>query len=115
MTNFLRLTNQEILMRARADLRLGVPIVLAGNEIDAIIAPIDVLNQVRLDQLKLIDESSFILITARRAQTLKCPLYEGNFVRIEIEKTSKISSLKAIADPSLDLQSPLKGPFNIIR
>ena len=115
MTNSLRLTDQEILMRARADLRLGVPIVLAGNEIDAVIAPIDVLNQVRLDQLKLIDESSFILITARRAQTLKCPLYEGNFVRIEIEKTSKISSLKAIADPSLDLKSPLKGPFNIIR
>ena len=115
MTNILGLTNQEILMRARADLRLGVPIVLAGNEIDAVIAPIDVLSQSRLDQLKLIDESSFILITARRAQTLKCPVYEGNFVRIETEKTPKISSLKAIADPSLDLRTPLKGPFNIIR
>ena len=115
MTNSLRLTDQEILMRARADLRLGVPIVLAGNEIDAVIAPIDVLNQVRLDQLKLIDANSFILITARRAQTLKCTVYEGNFVRTETEKTPKISYLKAIADPSLDLKNPLKGPFNIIR
>ena len=41
--------NQEILMRARADLRLGVPIVLAGKENEVIIAPIEVLSQTRLD------------------------------------------------------------------
>ena len=68
--------NQEILLRARADLRLGVPIVLAGKENDAIIAPIEILNQTRLDQLKLIDKNSFILLTARRARTLKCPIYD---------------------------------------
>ena len=49
--------NQEILLRARADLRLGIPIVLAGKESDAIIAPIEVLSQTRLDQLKLIDKN----------------------------------------------------------
>ena len=49
--------NQEILLRARADLRLGIPIVLAGKENDAIIAPIEVLSQTRLDQLKLIDKT----------------------------------------------------------
>ena len=48
--------NQEILMRARADLRLGVPIVLAGKENSAIIAPIEVLNESRLSQLKAIDK-----------------------------------------------------------
>ena len=62
--------NQEILLRARADLRLGIPIVLAGKENDAIIAPIEVLSQTRLDQLKLIDKNSFILLTAR-----SCLLY----------------------------------------
>ena len=90
-------------MRARADLRLGVPIVLAGSEIDVVVAAIDVLRQSRLDQLKSIDENSFILITARRAQTLKCPVYDGNFARLETEQAPKVSSLKAIADPSLDL------------
>ena len=105
MTNILGLTNQEVLMRARADLRLGVPIVLAGNqEIDAVVAPIDVLRQSRLDQLKSIDENSFILITARRAETLKCPVYDGNFARLETGQAPKVSSLKAIADPSLDLK-----------
>ena len=93
-------------MRARADLRLGIPIVLANKENDAVVAPLDVLSQTRLDQLKSIDENSFILITARRAQTLKCPVYEGNFARIEIGQSPKISSLKAIADPSLDLKEP---------
>ena len=107
--------NQEILMRARADLRLGVPIVLAGKENEVIIAPIEVLSQTRLDQLKLVDENSIILITARRAQTLKCPIYDGNFVRIELDQVHEIYSIKAIADPSLDLKNPLKGPFKIIR
>jgi len=107
--------NQEVLMRARADLRLGIPIVLAGKEYDAIISPIEVLNQGRLDELKLIDKNSAILITARRAQTLKCSIYDGNFARIKLAQVSKVNVLKAIADPSLDLRSPLKGPFNIIR
>ena len=107
--------NQEILMRARADLRLGVPIVLAGKENEVIIAPIEVLSQTRLDQLKLVDENSIILITARRAQTLKCPIYDGNFVRIKLDQVHEIYSIKAIADPSLDLKNPLKGPFKIIR
>jgi len=108
-------TNQEILMRARADLRLGVPIVLASKKIEAIITPIEALSQDRLDQLKLHYENSFILITLRRAQILKCPVYEGNFARIELAQAPEITSLKAIADPSLDLRSPLKGPFKIIR
>ena len=107
--------NQEILMRARTDLRLGVPIVLAGKENDAIIAPIEVLSKKRLEQLKLIDKESLILITARRAQTLKCPIYDGNFVRIGLGQVPEITSLKAIADPSLDLRNPLKGPFDVIR
>ena len=104
--------NQEILMRARADLRLGIPIVLAGKENDAII---EVLSQVRLDKLKSIDKNSSILITAKRAQTLKCPVYDGNFARLKLSQVSEITSIKAIADPSLDLKNPLKGPFKIIR
>ena len=108
-------TDQENIMRARADLRLGIPILLVGNENNAIIAPLEVLSQTRLDQLKSISKNSFILITAKRAQTLKCPIYDGNFVRLELGLTPKIASLKAIADPSLDLKNPLKGPFKIIR
>ena len=107
--------NQEVLLRARADLRLGIPIVLAGKEHDAIVSPIEVLSQGRLDELKLIDKNSAILITARRAQTLKCSIYDGNFAKIKLAQVSKVNILKAIADPSLDLRSPLKGPFNIIR
>ena len=115
LTNILGITNQEILMRARADLRLGIPIVLTDKGNEAVIAPIDVLSQARLDQLKSIDENSFILITARRAQTLKCPVYDGNFARIQIGNAPNIAFLKAISDPSLDLRNPLKGPFEIIR
>ena len=115
MTEILGLTNQETLMRARADLRLGVPIVLSGKGIDAVVAPIDVLSQTRLDQLKSINKKSFILITARRAQTLNCPIYEGSFARIKLGQTPEISYLKAISDPSLDLKNPLKGPFTILR
>ena len=51
-------TNQEILMRARADLRLGVPVILGSEQNEVIIAPIEVLNQSRLEQLKLVDKNS---------------------------------------------------------
>ena len=102
-------------MRARTDLRLGIPIVLAGKKIDAVVTPVEVLNQKQLDKLRQIDKSSFILITARRAQTLKCPIYDGNFVKIELGEKSTPHSVKAIADPMLDLENPLKGPFKIIR
>ena len=115
MTSILGPTDQEILMRARADLRLGIPIVFTNQENDAVVAPLDVLSQTRLDHLKSINDNPFILITARRAQTLKCPVYEGNFARIKVGQSTNISSLKAIADPSLDLKNPLKGPFDILR
>ena len=87
-------------MRARSDLRLGIPIVLAGKKIDAVVTPIEVLNQARLNELRLIDTNSFVLITSRRAQTLKCPIYDGNFVRIELGEKSTPNSVKAIADPN---------------
>ena len=108
LTNILGLTNQEILMRARADLRLGVPIVLAGSGIDVVVAAIDVLRQSRLNQLKSIDENSFILITARRAETLKCPIYDGNFARLKIEQAPKVSSLKAVSYTHLTLPTILR-------
>ena len=107
--------NQEILMRARADLRLGIPIILESKENACDHSTNRSLERDRLDQLKVIDKNSFILITTRRAQTLKCPIYDENFVRIALGQFLKIASLKAIADPFLDLRNPLKGPFNIIR
>ena len=102
-------------MRARADLRLGIPIVLAGKENDVILGPIENLNQTRLEQFKLLDKNAFVLITARRAKTLKCPVYEGNFTRIKLNKETSSANLQAISDPSLDLKNPFKGPFKIIR
>ena len=38
-----------------------------------------------------------------------------NFVRISLDQVPKIISVKAISDPSLDLRSPLKGPFDVLR
>ena len=97
--NTLGPTNQEILLRARADLRLGVPIILGSKENDVILTPIEVLSQSRLDQLNLVDKNSMILITARRAQTLKCPIYDGNFVRIELNQVLEmVRPLKLFLD-----------------
>jgi len=106
--------NQEILMRARADLRLGVPIVLAGQENDAIIAPIEVLSKKRLAQLKLIDKESLILITARRAQTLKCPIYEGNFVRIGLDQVPRDNPLRLENEALLLLKSAQLLPAAVV-
>ena len=51
LKSIFKFTNQEILMRARTDLRLGIPIVLAGKKIDAVVTPVEVLNQKQLNNL----------------------------------------------------------------
>ena len=86
LKSIFKFTNQEILMRARADLRLGIPIVLAEKNINVVVTPIEDLNQTRLNELRQIDTNSFILITARRAQTLKCPIYKAKYWKYRIRR-----------------------------
>ena len=100
----------EILARARNDLRVGVPIVIENT----IIASAENIDQNKLKKLQEINSLS-IAITGWRAKTLKLAPYDQDLVRIDVPQNINAKWVKAIADPSMDLVTPMKGPLKAIR
>jgi len=100
----------EILARARADVRMGVPIVLLGDSGGLAIAA-ETVDAARLAEFKKL-EACAIAITVRRAQTLKARAYDGDIARINLPKDATLAWINAIADPAGDLRHPMKGPFS---
>ncbi|PRX37360.1 GTP cyclohydrolase II [Meinhardsimonia xiamenensis] len=103
-------TQTELLARARADLRMGVPVVLAGGAGGAVIAAAETLAQERLEDLRALGRPELAL-TARRAATLKARAYDGDLARIVIPEEAGAAWIAAAADPADDLAHPLMGPF----
>lgn len=100
--------------RARADMRMGVPIVMAEKDRGLLVIPCETLTTDRLAAFRQI-EQPILSISARRADTLKARIYDGDIARIQVPDDSDISWIKAIADPVLDLHSPMKGPLRSLR
>ncbi len=100
----------EQISRARADLRMGVPVVLEMGEI-ALLIPAETLSNERLQHLRQMAEEMLLVLSTKRAGTLKLAAYDGDVARIYVPQDTTIEWLKAMADPSSDLKIPLKGPF----
>ncbi|MDT8344793.1 MAG: GTP cyclohydrolase II, partial [Thermohalobaculum sp.] len=52
-----------------------------------------------------------LAVTHRRAETLKARAYDGMLARIAVPADAGAPWVTATADPSLDLATPLKGPY----
>lgn len=100
----------EVLARARNDLRIGLPIVIG----DMIVVASETLSQSRLGLLQKIGPLSLV-ITKWRAKTLKLGFYDNDIVRLVLPVNATSSWVRAVADPSQDLENPLKGPLKSIR
>ena len=75
----------EVLARARADLRMGVPIVLIGGHGDAVLMlAAETLEAQRLADLRALGGAPVLAITARRAETLKARAYDGDLARVAL-------------------------------
>ena len=101
----------EILARARGDLRIGVPVVLAGDGAAALVLAAETLSAERLDNLRALGGRPSMAISARRAQTLKARAYDGDLARILLPPDATLGWVRAVADPADDLRSPMKGPL----
>jgi len=104
----------ERLARARTDLRLGLAIVIDGPE-PALVLAAETLTQVRFEDLLKLDARPVLAITARRAETLKARVYDGDMARISLPPDATPTWVHAIANPEDDLHAPMKGPLNCIR
>ncbi|WP_298841411.1 GTP cyclohydrolase II [uncultured Roseobacter sp.] len=100
----------ERLARARADLRMGVPVVLDSGS-PAILAAAETLDANRLRSLISAGTGGVLAITARRADTLRARAYDGDIARISLPPDADAAWVRAIADPAGDLMNPMKGPL----
>ena len=109
----LALTLTERLARARGDLRMGVPVVLAGDGA-ALVVAVEELTAERLADLRGFGQP-VIALTDRRAETLKARAYDGDLARIALPADQGIDWVRSLADPADDLRWPMKGPLNALR
>jgi len=60
-------------------------------------------------------QTAFLVLTHARARTLKIKLYTPEVVALKIDSAFDTTHVRAIADPTDDLEFPLKGPFDAER
>ncbi len=104
----------ESLARARADLRIGLPVVLTATAGSAVVIAAETLMAERLACLRQLGDP-ILAITARRADTLKARVYDGDLARIPLCGNVEVSWIMGVANPADDLTMPLKGPFSTQR
>ncbi len=103
--------------RAAGELRRGAPVLIraqARNESVVAVASETVTDATLAGLVKLCGAPLSIL-THARAATLKIRLYTPDVVSIPHDVSVTSSALRALADPSIDLENPLKGPFDASR
>ncbi len=105
----------ERLARARADLRMGVPIVLTGDAQALLVFAAETLSAPRLHDLRQLDGHPILAITARRAETLKARAYDGDLARVTLPQDADLAWVHSIASPDDDLRTPMKGPLTTER
>jgi GTP cyclohydrolase II len=104
----------ERMTRARGDLRMGVPVVLTDGQESLLVIAIEALTPDRLATMAALGLLELAL-TARRAETLKTPAYDGDMVRVGVPAGAGLDWLVALADPVDDLRVPMKGPLRCLR
>jgi len=110
----LRPAPQELVARARADLRMGVPVVLGDGDRAALVAAAETLTPDRLASLRALG-APLLAITPRRAETLKARAYSDHVARVIVPATADAAWIANVADPADDLMMPMKGPFATMR
>jgi GTP cyclohydrolase II len=103
-------TPAEHLARARADLRLGLPVVLADGAAQVLAAAAETLDAPRLAAILGLGRP-VLAVTAHRAATLKARAYDGDLARLRLPRDATEDLVAALADPAQDLIHPMKGPF----
>jgi GTP cyclohydrolase II len=100
----------ERLNRARADLRMGVPVVLTSKKTGVLAIAAEALDSDRFARMRGLGPIT-LAITDRRAETLKARAYDGDVARIQVPNDASLEWVLTVADPADDLQAPMKGPF----
>ncbi|SMY08179.1 GTP cyclohydrolase II [Flavimaricola marinus] len=106
----------ERLARARADLRMGVPVVLLSEgPSGAVVMAAETTDTARLTDLRQLGGAPVLAITSWRAETLRARAYDGDLARVILPADVGLAWVRGIADPADDLCQPMKGPLRTER
>jgi GTP cyclohydrolase II len=105
----------ELLARARADLRMGVPVVLTRGGLAVLAAAAETVDAGRLARMRVMGGTLTLAVTGRRAETLKARAYDGDLARIVVPEDAGLAWVEGVADPADDLSQPMKGPLRTLR
>jgi GTP cyclohydrolase II len=108
-------TPAERVARARADLRMGLPVAIGGAGDGLLILAAETVRQDRLEAMRATSRPVVVAITSWRAETLKARAYDGDLARVVMPDDADAAWLRDIAEPARDLMAPLKGPLRSLR
>jgi len=111
----LLLSPTERVSRARADMRMGVPVVIESDGAGLLVLAAETAAPDRVAALRSLRARPVVAITSWRAGTLKARAYDGDLARIVMPEDADATWLADIADPARDLIAPLKGPLQTVR
>ena len=98
--------------RALGDVRRGLPVVLTGDGRAMAALAAENAEASMLGALEALSGTRpALVVTSRRAATLTIDPHGGRFAAIALPAHLSDEEIRALADPSLDLAYPLRGPF----
>ncbi len=114
------LTDEDLRARACSELRRGLPVILRDDAQAVLVLSAEMATQKALDSSGDAAKVSgaarpIVAISDRRAVTIKARAYDGDLARISPDGPLTTRLVHAIADPALDLDSPLQGPYRTQR
>lgn len=98
--------------RAADALRRGEPVAIRDGSFMVQVLAVETATDAALAAL---GPNPLLVLTHARAATLKIRLYTEDVVALPVRAGTGIAALRAIADPTSDLDDPLKGPFETVR
>jgi GTP cyclohydrolase II len=103
-------TRLDTIAAAIDALRAGRPVRLMTPGVHTMFA-VETIPAAALKRL----ERPLLILSHARARTLKIRLYTPEVVALPVKSGTSPADLRAIADPTIDLDAPMKGPFNARR
>ena len=100
--------------QAHAALRIGLGVGIRDDDALWVAFAAETLNPDQLSQALDLGGAEMI-ITHRRAETLKTAAYFGDVARLTIQSDADLRWIRGVADPATDLSTPMKGPFRSLR
>jgi GTP cyclohydrolase II len=89
---------------------MGVPIIV-GTQAGLLVLAVESLGPDRLRDVIALGGDVDLVLTGRRAATLKARAYDGDVARVALPDDASLRWVQAVADPSDDLSHPMKGPL----